>query len=141
MLGKNVRLLGKRLGKNVRHVRKVVRLNVRKKVGSAPAAWLPEKSSKNAKKRRVVTRRPAKGEKMEEKIEISWGDIRDRIVKDRCAIGFLSENVADYELRGVLLLIEESMMVSEQMIKYLLDQNSSGTVAEHQTVAESVPFD
>lgn len=76
----------------------------------------------------------------EEKNDVDWSDIHDRLVKDRNAIGFLADNVRDDQLSALLSLIEESMIVSEQMITFLIDKGLDQEIAEQQP-AESVPFD
>lgn len=76
----------------------------------------------------------------DEKTDVDWSDIQDRLVKDRNAIGFLADNVRDDQLSALLSLIEESMLVSEQMITFLIDKGIDREIAEQQA-AESVPFD
>jgi hypothetical protein len=130
-------MLGKWLGKNVRQVRKVVRRHVRQYLGSAPSAWLSKKSSKIGEKRMSATRRTEN----EEKTEIDWMDIRDRLIKDRGAIGFLSDHVADNQLCCMLMLIEESMTVTENMISFIIEKGLDEELAEQQVPVESCPFD
>lgn len=76
----------------------------------------------------------------DEKTEIDWSDLHDRLVKDRNAIGFLADNVQDDQLSALLSLIEESMLVSDQMITFLIEKGIDQEISEQQT-SESVPFD
>jgi hypothetical protein len=76
----------------------------------------------------------------EEKTDVDWMDISDRLIKDRNAIGFLADNVKDVQLSALLSLIEESMLVSAQMITFLMEKGLDEEIAEQQP-AESVPFD
>jgi len=76
----------------------------------------------------------------EEKTDVDWMDISDRLIKDRNAIGFLADNVKDVQLSALLSLVEESMLVSSQMIEFLMEKGLDKEIAEQQT-AESVPFD
>ena len=77
----------------------------------------------------------------EEKTEVDWMDIRDRLVKDRGAIGFLSDHVADDQLCCMLMLIEESMTVTENMISFMIEKGLDEELAGQQVPVQDCPFD
>lgn len=64
--------------------------------------------------------------------EIDISDIRDRIIKNRQAIGFLADHVEDEQLCGNLMLIEESMEVAEQMLEHMIGVGIEGEIASQQ---------
>lgn len=54
--------------------------------------------------------------------EIHIMDIQDRFIKSRQAISFLADQARDEDLCGMLMLIQESMEVTEQMFQVVISE-------------------
>lgn len=73
--------------------------------------------------------RSAKGNQMENQVntsskEISLMDIMDGIVKARGSIGFVADGSKDEQLTSILMLVEESLCVTEQSLRYIMDNGT-----------------
>lgn len=53
--------------------------------------------------------------------KIGFTDIMDGISKARGAIGYLADGSKDPQLTSILMLIEESLEITEQSLQYLID--------------------
>lgn len=67
--------------------------------------------------------------------EIDISDVRDRIIKNRQALGYLADHVEDEQLCANLMLIEESMEVAESMLSMFIEKGIEEETAIHEEAA------
>ncbi len=67
--------------------------------------------------------------------EICLMDIMDGIVKVRGSIGYIADSSKDNQLCSLLMLVEESLEITEQGLRYIMDKGIE------EEIAEDVPFE
>ena len=92
------------------------------------------KTGKKSPKIRHRRMRPGrrKGKIMESpsSTEISLIDVMDGIQKARGSIGYLADNSSDSQLTSVLMLIEESLSMTQQSLQYMFDRGIEDEFAD-----------
>lgn len=64
--------------------------------------------------------------------EIGLIDVMDGIIKARGAIGYVADSSGDSQLTSLLMLIEESLEITEQGLQYMIDAGIDGELANQQ---------
>lgn len=67
--------------------------------------------------------------------EISLTDILDGINKARGSLGYLADGSRDHQLTSILMLIEESLGITEQGLQYIINKGIG------EEVQEDIPFE
>lgn len=61
--------------------------------------------------------------------EIHLNDIMDGIIKARGSVGYVADSSRDPQLTSLLMLIEESLGITEQGLQYIIEKGISEEIA------------